>query len=262
MPLLQVENLNTWFYPGRGIFGAKGKPLKALDDVSFSIDEGSTVGVIGNLGCGKTVLAQTLAKLVPATSGRVLFEDREILSLSQRAFRPMRRHLQIVFEDATASLDPTRPIIATLLETVRAHNRKTTAAAQRKTALALLDYVGLPADTANLKPAELGHGQAERIALARALAPQPKLLIIDNTLQLLDSRQQCEFVKLFVAARDELKLSCLLICHDIHLLSQLTDHALVMSRGRIVEAAPTEQLLRDPQHDFTRKLLESTLSLD
>jgi ABC-type glutathione transport system ATPase component len=262
MPLLQVENLITWFYPGRSRFGSKGKPIKAVDDVSFTIEKGSTVGLIGNLGCGKSVLAQSLAKLIPATSGRVLFEDREILSLSQRAFRPIRQHFQIVFQDAAASLDPARPVIATLTETIRAHNRKSSSAAHRKTALALLDYVGLPAGTAALKPAQLSHGQAERIALARALAPQPRLLIIDDTLQQLDSRQQGEFIELFIAARDELKLSCLFICHDIHLLSRLSDHVLVMSRGRIVESAPTEQVLHDPQHDFTRKLLESTLSLD
>ncbi|MEM8953180.1 MAG: ATP-binding cassette domain-containing protein [Verrucomicrobiota bacterium] len=262
MPLLQVEKLNTWFYPERSPLRARGKPLKAVHDVSLSIEEGSTIGLIGNLGCGKSTLAQTLTKLIPATSGSVQFQGREILRLSQRAFRPLRKHIQIIFQDARASFDPQRPAISTLAETVRAHHPKLSPTEIRALTYSLLDYVEISAKEADRLPTNLDHGQAERLSLARVLSPYPKLLIVDDTLHQLDARQQRAFLDRFTAARSDYQLSALFIGHEMPVLAELADFILVMSRGRIVESAPTEHILKDPQHEFTKKLIESTVTLD
>ncbi|MEM7144016.1 MAG: ATP-binding cassette domain-containing protein [Verrucomicrobiota bacterium] len=262
MPLLQVEKLNTWFYPDRSPLGPKGKALKAVHDVSFTIDEGTTIGLIGNLGCGKSTLAQTLAKLIPATSGSVEFDGRDIIPLSQRAFRPLRKKIQIIFQNATASFDPRRPAIATLADTVRAHHPDLSPTEVRSLARSLLDYVHVPAKDAERLPKDLDHGQAERLSLARTLVPYPKLLIVDDTLHQLDARQQRAFIDRFTAARADYQLSALFIGHELPVLAKLADPILVMSRGRIVEGAPTDLLLSDPHHEFTKKLIESTLTLD
>ncbi len=263
MPLLRVENLTTCFPPRKPFFHRSAPRVTAVDDVSFEIEEGTTVGLIGDRGCGKTALALTLAKLIPASSGRVLYDDagRDILKLSQKAFRPLRREIQILFQDSLASLNPFATIDAVLEEAIDLSAGESSPKRKQEFREVLLERMSLPPDIGRLLPRELAHGQAERVALARALVPRPRLLLVDDTLHGLDLRKQRQLVDLLVSLRAELGFSLLFACHDFHFLMHMADHVLVMSRGRILESAPLDQIVSDPQHEFTKKLLASTMTL-
>ncbi|MFV1993962.1 MAG: ATP-binding cassette domain-containing protein [Verrucomicrobiales bacterium] len=259
MSLLEVENLTVRYPRRRSIFRAASPA--ALDEVSFEIPENAIVGLIGERGCGKTTLAHCIVRLLRPQSGKILYRDNNILRLSTRAFRRNRREIQLVFENCRRSLNPHVDILTTLLESIRVYNPKLSRSQREDYAARLLTRVGLPWETAFKFPRELPHGHAERVAIARAISVDTRLLLIDDSLRALDLRPQREIVELLLGLQRELGFSCLFACHDFNHLLPVAKHALVMARGRIVESAAIDAIIDNPQHEFTKKLLASTLTL-
>ncbi len=261
-PVLKVENLKVHF-PRRAPLLHPGTPrIKAVDDVSFEIEKNSVVGLIGETGCGKTVLTHALARLIPPTAGRAYYEDTEILHLSRRAFRPLRPAIQLLYQDCRSSLNPYETVETTLVQSLGEIEKDFTVDQVRSAVRESFERVGLPANTGKLFPRDLPPGCAERVALARALAIGARFLLIDDSLARLDLRLQREFLDLLLQLKEELRLTCLFACHDFGLLLLVAGHGLVMSRGKIVETAPIASIVDDPQHDFTKKLLASTLTVN
>ncbi|MDG2125203.1 MAG: ATP-binding cassette domain-containing protein [Verrucomicrobiales bacterium] len=256
MPLIEVENLKTHF-PVRGpLFGKNPDPVRAVDGVSFSIETGTTVGLVGESGSGKSTLGKTILKLIPATAGIVIYDNTDILPLPEKQFRPQRRHLQMLFQDPFSSLDPRMAIADIIAEPVDIHLGLTK---PEKTALAtsLLEKVGLPKDSLTRYPHEFSGGQRQRIGIARALATEPRFLVLDEPVSALDVSVQAQIVNLLQDLQQELGLTYLFIGHDLAVVEHISDHVLVMLHGKIVESAPAARIYNDPQHPYTRELLAS-----
>jgi len=255
-PLLEALNLCTYFYPkGPGPFAKKKDPIRAVDDVNFTIPEGKTVGLVGESGSGKTTLGKTLLKLVPATSGQVRFDGRDILPLTESAYRPLRREMQIVFQDPFSSLNPRLTVGSILAEPLDIHRPELSRPEKRDRSVGLLKKVGLPEDAIGRYPHEFSGGQRQRVGIARALAAEPRFLICDEPVSALDVSVQAQIVNLLQDLQDELGLTYLFIAHDLAVVEHVSDHVLVMYHGKIVESAPADQIYRAPQHPYTRELL-------
>ncbi|MEM7387097.1 MAG: ATP-binding cassette domain-containing protein [Verrucomicrobiota bacterium] len=259
-PLIRVDHLNTFFTLKSG-FPAQKKIIRAVDDLSFDIPEGSTVGLVGESGSGKTTLARTLIKLCKSTSGSVYYRGRDILPLSERAFRPLRKELQIIFQDPYASLNPYLTIREILREPYRIHFPRRETSEVRNGIGKLLDYVGLPQDAADRFPHEFSGGQRQRIGIARALAVEPSFVICDEPVSALDVSVQAQIINLLQDLQKEFNLTYLFIAHDLAVVEHISDHVLVMYHGKLVESAPADDIYRDPQHDYTRRLLEAVPKL-
>lgn len=247
-PLLAVEALRTT-YPRRG-----GGVLAAVDDVSFQIARGETLGLVGESGCGKSSLSRTLLRLIPPTSGRIVFDGTDLAPLSERAVKPWRRQLQMVFQDPHASLNPRRNVFDTLDAVLRTHDGGTRAA-RRQRIHQMLERVGLPAGAALRYPHEFSGGQRQRIGIARALILQPSLVILDEPVSALDVSIQAQILNLLVELKQDFGLSYLFISHDLSVVRYIADRVMVMHQGRIVEQGDHQQVWRNPQHAYTRQLL-------
>ena len=254
MPLIQVENLKTHF-PVRGqLFGKKQEPVRAVDGVSFSIEPGTTVGLVGESGSGKSTLGKTILKLIPATSGTVLYGDTDILALTERQFRPSRRNLQMLFQDPFGSLDPRMTVAEIIAEPVCIH-LGLSGSEQTALATSLLEKVGLPRDALTRYPHEFSGGQRQRVGIARALATRPEFLVLDEPVSALDVSVQAQIVNLLQDLQQDLGLTYLFIGHDLAVVEHISDHVLVMLHGKIVESAPASQIYQNPQHPYTKELL-------
>ena len=261
MPLLEVQNLRTWFPVTTGLFRRHTGDVKAVDDVSFTVEEGTTVGLVGESGSGKTTLGRTILKLTPATGGSIRYGGREISSLSQRAFRPLRREIQMIFQDPFGSLNPRLSILSIIAEPLEIHFRDMTRADRRERVAELLRQVGLKPDMMTRYPHEFSGGQRQRIGIARALAVKPKFIVCDEPVSALDVSVQAQIVNLLQDLQEELGLTYLFIAHDLAVVEHISDHVLVMYRGKIVESASAEALYANPQHPYTRKLLAAVPSV-
>ncbi|MEI8234846.1 MAG: ATP-binding cassette domain-containing protein [Verrucomicrobiota bacterium] len=255
MPLLEVQNLRTWFPVTTGLFRRHTGDVKAVDDVSFTVEEGTTVGLVGESGSGKTTLGRTILKLTPATGGSLRYDGREITPLSQRAFRPLRREMQMIFQDPFGSLNPRLSILSIVAEPLEIHFREMTRADRRERVAELLRQVGLQPEMMTRYPHEFSGGQRQRIGIARALAVKPKFIVCDEPVSALDVSVQAQIVNLLQDLQEELGLTYLFIAHDLAVVEHISDHVLVMYRGKIVESASAEALYANPQHPYTRKLL-------
>ena len=261
-PILKVENLKVYF-PRRAPLLHPGAPrIKAVDDVSFEIERNAVVGLIGETGCGKTALTHTLARLIRPTSGHAYYQDKNILPMSKKAFRPLRREIQLLYQDCRSSLNPFETVETTLAQSLSSPKEGFTPDQLRSAVRESLERVGLPTKTGEQYPRDLQPGQSERVALARALVVGARLLIIDDSLARLDLRLQREFLDLLLQLKEELRLTCLFACRDFGLLMLIAGDGLIMSGGKIVEAAPISAILDNPRHDFTKKLLASTLTVN
>jgi peptide/nickel transport system ATP-binding protein len=252
-PLLVVNNLSKSFYLRDGWFGQR--EFKALDQVSFTLARGRTLGVVGESGSGKTTLGLTLLRLHQASGGSALFDGRDLLAMTAREFQAYKRRIQIVFQNPYASLNPRFTIGQILLEPMRIHrigadDRERTAAA-----LALLDKVGLPAAAFGRYPHEFSGGQRQRIAIARCLTMKPEILVCDESVSALDVSVQAQVLNLLQDLQDELGLSYLFISHDLSVVKYIADQVMVMRHGAVVEMADSDALYRDPRHPYTRALL-------
>ena len=261
MPLLEVHNLRTWFPVTSGLLRRHTDDVKAVDDVSFTVEEGTTVGLVGESGSGKTTVGRTILKLTPATSGRISFAGRDILPMSEREFRPLRREMQMIFQDPFGSLNPRLSIFAIIAEPLEIHFPKMTRAERRERVAELLRQVGLKPEMMTRYPHEFSGGQRQRIGIARALAVKPRFIVCDEPVSALDVSVQAQIVNLLQDLQEELGLTYLFIAHDLAVVEHISDHVLVMYRGKIVESASAEAIYADPQHDYTRKLLAAVPKL-
>ena len=261
MALVEVQDLKVHFPVLGGVLRRRVGEVKAVDGVSFTVEAGQTVGLVGESGSGKTTIGRALLKLVPATAGSVKFDGRDILGLRERDFRPFRRRMQIIFQDPFSSLNPRLTIGAIVGEALEIHFPRMTAAQRRDRVADLLEQVGLRADMMTRYPHEFSGGQRQRIGIARALAVEPDFIVCDEPVSALDVSVQAQIVNLLQDLQARLGLAYLFIAHDLAVVEHISDHVLVMHHGRIVESAPADTLYREPQHDYTRKLLAAVPAL-
>ena len=255
MPLLEVENLKTWFPVLGGVFRRHIDDIKAVDDVSFTVEAGTTVGLVGESGSGKSTIGKTILKLVQPTSGAIVFDGQSILPMSENEFRPLRREIQMIFQDPFGSLNPRHTIFQIVGEALEIHFPELSRGARRERVSELMRQVGLKPELMERYPHEFSGGQRQRIGIARALAVKPKFIVCDEPVSALDVSVQAQIVNLLQDLQDELGLTYLFIAHDLAVVEHMSDHVLVMYHGKIVESAPAEAIYENPQHEYTRKLL-------
>jgi peptide/nickel transport system ATP-binding protein/oligopeptide transport system ATP-binding protein len=254
-PLLEVKNLRTWFPIRTGVFRPHTGDIKAVDDVSFTVEQGTTVGLVGESGSGKSTIGKTILKLVRATSGQVFFHGRDVLPLTESEFRPLRREMQMIFQDPFGSLNPRHSVLQIVGEALEIHFPEMTRADRAARVAELLRQVGLQPEMMGRYPHEFSGGQRQRIGIARALAVKPKFIVCDEPVSALDVSVQAQIVNLLQDLQAELNLTYLFIAHDLAVVEHVSDHVLVMFRGKIVESASAEAIYENPQHEYTRKLL-------
>ena len=254
-PILEVRNLSKHFEFREGLFGKR--LLKAVNKVSFSLPKGRTVGLVGESGSGKSTVGLTIMRLHQATAGEVLFEGKNLLTMSAREQMPYKRRIQIIFQNPYASLNPRFVVGDILLEPMRIHGIGANESEREALAKVLLDKVGLPALTLRKYPHEFSGGQRQRIAIARALSLQPDVLICDESVSALDVSVQAQVLNLLQDLQDEFGMSYLFISHDLAVVKYIADQVLVMHDGEIVESAPSDDIYRNPQHPYTRSLLSA-----
>ncbi|MYN47114.1 dipeptide ABC transporter ATP-binding protein [Pseudoduganella sp. FT93W] len=252
-PLLVVHHLSKHYQLRDGWW--RQREFRAVDDVSFTLARGQTLGVVGESGSGKTTVGLMLLRLLQASSGSVLFDGRDLLALTAREFQPYKRRIHIVFQNPYASLNPRFTVGQILLEPLRIHGIGDSEAARLAMAASLLDKVGLPASALQRYPHEFSGGQRQRIAIARCLTLQPEILVCDESVSALDVSVQAQVLNLLKDLQQELGLSYLFISHDLAVVQYMSDQVMVMQQGRVVELAPADQLYRQPQHPYTRALL-------
>jgi len=254
-PLLRVENVVKHFPIRRGPF-VPPLLVKAVDGVSFSLEAGETLAVVGESGCGKSTLARLVLRLIEPTGGAVHFEGQDILAFGQTKLRQMRRQMQMVFQDPYASLNPRMTINAILNEPLALHGIGD-AAARRARVGELLELVGLPKAYAARYPHEFSGGQRQRIGIARALAVNPRLIVADEPVSALDVSIQAQVINLLQDLQDRFGLAYIVIAHDLTVVKHMSDRVAVMYLGRIVEMAETKRLFAEPRHPYTRALLSA-----
>jgi len=255
MTLLRVENLQVHFPISSG--WGRRDVVKAVDNVSFEIPEGKTLGLVGESGSGKSTVSRALLKLLPPTGGRAFYRDKEILAMPEARFRPLRKEMQMIFQDPIGSLNPRMTIESILAEPQTIHFKGMTRSQRREVSVGLLKRVGLPEDSVNRYPHEFSGGQRQRIGIARALAVRPKFLICDEPVSALDVSVQAAILNLLKDLQDEFGLTYLFIAHDLAVVRHMSDSIIVMNRGVVVESGLADDVCERPQHDYTRKLLAS-----
>ncbi len=261
-PLLSVRDLKTWFDTGRtGLFGRGSRPLKAIDGISFEIDSGEVLGLVGESGCGKSTVGRTLTLLERATGGKALFEGRDILKMSSAEFRPLRRSIQMIFQDPFASLNPRLTIGQTLTEPTRIHGVATGKQEIKSTIAVMLNQVGLDQSAMTRYPHEFSGGQRQRVAIARVMILAPKLIIADEAVSALDVSIQAQVLNLIKDLQHENGVSMLFISHDLGVVRHISDRIAVMYLGRIVEMGRKDDMFTKPAHPYTKLLLSSIPSI-
>jgi len=254
--LLTVENLKTYFPVKKGLLRRTVGHIRAVDGVSFSIRRGQTLGLVGESGCGKTTVARTIARLIPATAGRVVFNEVDVLSADRNNLRQLRKDISLIFQDPFGSLNPRMTVGSIIGEPLKVHRLATDGDLTEQVA-ALLSKVGLAGDHINRYPHEFSGGQRQRIGIARALAVQPKLIICDEPVSALDISIQAQILNLLKDLQEEFGLTYLFIAHDLAVVDFFCDVMAVMYMGRIVEQAGPEKLCRNPLHPYTRALISA-----
>jgi peptide/nickel transport system ATP-binding protein len=250
-PLIEVKNLQRYF-------GASTKPVRAVDDVSFSIQPGETLGLVGESGSGKSTIGRTLLRLIEATSGQVLYRGEDLGTASSGRMRALRSKLQMIFQDPYASLNPKMRVKDILGEALEVHGLAKGKAARQERIAELLELVGLRAEHASRYPHEFSGGQRQRIGVARALAVEPEFIVADEPLSALDVSIQAQVVNLLCDLRDRLSLTMLFISHDLDVVEYLCDRVVVLYLGRVMEVAPTAGLFAGPLHPYTQALLAAS----
>ncbi|MGH3451235.1 MAG: ABC transporter ATP-binding protein [Haloechinothrix sp.] len=255
-PVLSVRNLVKHFpVRGRGLLRRRVGEIHAVCDVSFDIHSRETLGLVGESGCGKSTTARTLLNLVPATAGEVRYQDTEITALSRKEIQHLRREMQIVFQDPYASLDPRIPVNEIVAEPLRIHGLYDNGGKDR--VRDLLATVGLRPEHGNRFPHEFSGGQRQRIGVARALALEPRLLVLDEPVSALDVSIQAGVLNLLKDLQADLGLSYLFVSHDLSVVRHVADRIAVMYLGKIVESAPADELFENPAHPYTQALMSA-----
>lgn len=257
--LLEVEDLSVHFPVRRGWFDGERRWLRAVDGVSFTIEKGKTLGLVGESGCGKSTTARAIIGLNAPTAGDVHFAGTRMGELKGRALREARRGMQMVFQDPYASLDPRMMLGDIIAEPLRAHRVYPNAAEERRRVAVLMDQVGLAASMSSRYPHELSGGQRQRAGIARALALKPRLVIADEPVSSLDMSIRAQIINLLGDLQKELAIAYLFIAHDLAVVRHTCDDVVVMYLGRIVERAPRDRLFTAAEHPYTQALLAAVL---
>ncbi|HEY7950657.1 MAG TPA: ABC transporter ATP-binding protein [Solirubrobacterales bacterium] len=253
-PLLEVTDLVKHYPVRRGLLRREVDQVRAVDGVGFTLRQGETLGLVGESGCGKSTLCRAALQLIEPTSGSVRFEGREIAGLSRREMRPLRREMQIVFQDPYASLNPRKRVGQIVGDPLRLHGMASGNEARRRV-LELLKRVGLSSEHYDRYPHEFSGGQRQRIGIARALALRPKLIVADEPVSALDVSIRAQILDLLAELQEDFGLTYLFVAHDIGVVRHVSDRIAVMSEGRIVEEGPADRICEQPSDPFTRKLL-------
>ena len=254
-PILKVENLRTWYPLRKGVFGRTYDYIKSVDDVSFDVYPGETLGLVGESGCGKTTLGRSILRLVEPTSGNVIFEGRDITKLNNKELREYRKQAQIVFQDPYSSLNPRICIGDSIAEPMLVHGIEKDAKKRRERVCRLLEEVGLEASHYQRYPHEFSGGQRQRICIARALAVNPKLIICDESVSALDVSVQAQVLNLINRLKKEFHFTYIFISHDLSVVRFMSDRVVVMYNGKIQEMNEADALFNNPQNDYTKKLI-------
>jgi oligopeptide transport system ATP-binding protein len=255
-PLLRAANVKKYFPIRKGILQREVARVHAVDDVSLEVFPGETLGLVGESGCGKSTLARCIVRLYDLTAGSITFEGEDITGLSRRKLRPIRRELQMVFQDPYASLNPRKRVGTILADPLRIHDygdREKIKDRVRE----LLELVGLSPEHVNRYPHEFSGGQRQRIGVARAVALHPKLIVADEPVSALDVSIRAQVINLLDDLQDELSLTYVFIAHDLGVVRHVSDRIAVMYLGKIVEISPAEELYQEPVHPYTEALLSA-----
>lgn len=256
-PLISVENAHVWF-PSRYTF--TGKPVdfnKAVNGVSFDIFEGETLGLVGESGCGKTTLGRAILGLIPLSSGKVVFNGRDIIDFSKRRMKQLRRQMQIVFQDPYSSLDPIQTVGEAIMEPLIVHGIGSSVKKRKNMVIDLMERVGLKADFFYRHPHEFSGGQRQRIVIARALILNPAFVVCDESVSALDVSVQAQVLNLLNDLKQEFKFTALFISHDLSVIKYVSDRIVVMNKGKIEESGTADNVYLHPQTSYTKKLIES-----
>jgi oligopeptide transport system ATP-binding protein len=254
-PILEVRGLVKEFSVSGGLFGGPAGVLRAVDGVSFTIERGETLGLVGESGCGKTTTGRCVLQLERPTRGQVIFEGRDLAALSGGELRRVRRRMQIIFQDPYSSLNPRMTVGAIIAEPMAVHGLVPDAAARARRVRELLDRVGLLPQHVHRYPHQMSGGQRQRVGIARALAMEPILIVCDEPVSALDVSIQAQIINLLEELQADLELTYLFIAHDLAVVRHISDRVAVMYLGRIVELADRKTLYDDPLHPYTRALL-------
>jgi peptide/nickel transport system ATP-binding protein len=255
-PILEVRNLAKEFYSNAGLFRPK-QTVKAVDDVSFSVFEGETVGLVGESGCGKSTLGATILGLQKATKGSVRYKGKDITQLSSGEIRSLRKEIQLIFQDPYSSLNPRLPIGQALMEPMKVHGIGSSKKERREKTLRLLERVGLDASYFNRYPHELSGGQRQRVGIARTIAMEPKLVVCDESVSALDISVQAQVLNLLNELKDDFGFTYLFISHDLAVVKFMADQLLVMKEGRIEEMGDADEIYANPTKEYTKRLIDA-----
>ena len=254
-PILKVENLCTWFPIRKGIFGKVKEHVKAVDDVSFDVYPGETLGLVGESGCGKTTLGRSIIRLVEPTDGKVIFKGEDFASLHGSVLRKMRKHIQIIFQDPYSSLNPRMTIGRAIMEPMQVHKLHNNDTDRKRKVIELLERVNLNASHFNRYPHEFSGGQRQRICIARALALQPQFIICDESVSALDVSIQAQVLNLLNELKKDFNFTYIFISHDLSVVKFMSDRMIVMNKGKIEEMGDPEQIYYHPKSEYTKRLI-------
>jgi len=256
-PILQIKDLCTWYPIHNGVFGKIKDYVKAVDQITFEVFPGETLGLVGESGCGKTTLGRTILRLIQPTSGSIIFNDQDITHINSTELRKLRKNMQIVFQDPYASLNPKLSIGQSILEPLQVHRLLNNDAERKQKVIDLLNKVGLKEAHFNRYPHEFSGGQRQRVVIARALALEPRFIICDESVSALDVSVQAQVLNLIKDLQREFGLTYIFISHDLAVVKHISDRILVMNKGKIEEEGYPEQIFYAPKAAYTRKLIEA-----
>ncbi|MEK7210292.1 MAG: dipeptide ABC transporter ATP-binding protein [Candidatus Binatota bacterium] len=256
MSLLEVRSLKKYFPVGSGLFSRRKGEVKAVDGVSLTVEEGETLGLVGESGCGKSTLGRSILRLIEPTEGEVFFQGKNLLAMSPRELRDMRRQMQIIFQDPYASLNPRMRVGETVGEGLEIH-KLATGKKKREQVMGLLNQVGLREEHYDRYPHEFSGGQRQRIGIARALAVSPKFIVADEPVSSLDVSIQAQIINLLQELQEKMHLTYFFISHDLRVVEHISHRVAIMYLGKIVEIAPSDKIYQEAKHPYTQALLSA-----
>lgn len=256
-PVLQVKNVKTYFPISKGIFGKSTEYVKAVDDVTFDVYPGETLGLVGESGCGKTTLGRTILRLIEPTAGEIIYNGKNIAELSAKELREIRKDMQIIFQDPYSSLNPRITIGEAIMEPMKVHGILGSDKERKERVLELLNRVNMPAEHFYRYPHEFSGGQRQRICIARALALNPQFIICDESVSALDVSVQAQVLNLLNELKKEFKFTYIFISHDLSVVKFMSDRMVVMNKGKIEEMGYADDIYANPQTEYTRKLISA-----
>ncbi|MEO6167890.1 MAG: ABC transporter ATP-binding protein [Chitinophagales bacterium] len=256
-PILSVRNLKVYFPTQQNIFGTPQSFVKAVDDVSFEVYPGETLGLVGESGCGKTTLGRSILQLVKPTKGEVIFEGKDLVNIPGEEMRRVRKHLQIIFQDPYSSLNPRLTIGTAILEPMKVHGLYSNDMERRENVFDLLNKVSMPVSAFNRFPHEFSGGQRQRVCIARALALNPRFIVCDESVSALDVSVQAQVLNLLLQLREEFQFTYIFISHDLSVVKFMSDRMVVMNNGKIEEMGKAEEIYHNPSSAYTKKLISA-----